>query len=231
MQNVQERNSRKDKMPTPATGYFVNGTKVPGTTTIIGRFKDSGALIYWAWSQGREGKDFRETVKSAGDAGTLAHAMVEADLKGAAVNAANFVGITPEVKNNALQAFKAYESWKKQTKLKVVSLETPLTSAEYMFGGTPDGIVETGGNLAIVDIKTGSGVYRDALLQVAAYAQLWEETNPGQKIKGGFHILRFAKEAGDFAHHFFPNLDEAWDMFLLLRKAYDIDLKLKKRAS
>jgi hypothetical protein len=217
-------------VPTPTEGYFVNGTRVPGTTTIIGRFKDSGALIYWAWNQGREGKDFRETVKSAGDAGTLAHAMVEADLKGTLFTE-NFRDISLEVRHNATQAFKAYQSWKKQTKLKVVSLECPLASAEYLYGGTPDGIVETGGSLAIVDIKTGSGVYRDALLQVAAYAQLWEENNPGQKIKGGFHILRFAKEAGDFAHHFFPNLDEALEMFLLLRKAYDIDLKLKKRAS
>ena len=60
---------------------------------------------------------------------------------------------------------------------------------------------------------------------------LWEENNPGQVIKGGYHILRFAKEAGDFSHHFFPDLSEAWEMFILLRKAYDIDLKLKKRAS
>jgi hypothetical protein len=82
-----------------------------------------------------------------------------------------------------------------------------------------------------VDVKTSSGVYRDNLLQVAAYRHLWEENNPGLKMNGGYHILRFAKEAGDFSHHFYPNLDEAWEMFLHLRAAYDLDLKLKKRAS
>lgn len=36
-------------MPTPAKGYYnAKGQRIPGTTTIIGRFKDSGALIHWA---------------------------------------------------------------------------------------------------------------------------------------------------------------------------------------
>jgi len=36
-------------MPTPKAGYYnVKGERVPGTTTIISRFKDSGALIHWA---------------------------------------------------------------------------------------------------------------------------------------------------------------------------------------
>jgi hypothetical protein len=218
-------------MPTPKAGYFVNGTKVPGVTTIIGRFKDSGALIYWAWQQGKDGKDFRETSKAACDAGTLAHAMVEADLKHTGIDQTLLVGLPLEVKDNAVQAFKAYQSWKQQTKLKVVSLECPLTSEKYLYGGTPDGIVYVDKKLAIVDVKTSSGVYRDNLLQVAAYKALWEETHPEDKIQGGYHILRFAKEQGDFSHHYFPNLDEALEMFLLLRKAYDIDLQLKKRAS
>ena len=100
-----------------------------------------------------------------------------------------------------------------------------------MFGGTPDGIIETGaGKTAIMDIKTSSGVYRDHLLQVAAYKHLWEENNPGLKITGGFHILRFAKEGGDFAHHYYPELEAGWEMFKHLRAAWDYDLLLKKRA-
>ena len=41
-------------------------------------------------------------------------------------------------------------------------------------------------------------------------------------------IKRFAKEHGDFAHHYFPNLDDAWRQFVLFREAYDIDRELKK---
>lgn len=40
-------------MPHPKSGYKVDGKSVPGTTTIIGRFKDAGGLLYWACEQGR----------------------------------------------------------------------------------------------------------------------------------------------------------------------------------
>lgn len=36
-------------MPTPRQGYYnAKGERVPGVTTVLGRFKDSGALIHWA---------------------------------------------------------------------------------------------------------------------------------------------------------------------------------------
>lgn len=36
-------------MPTPRSGYYnANGDRVPSVTTVLSRFKDSGALIHWA---------------------------------------------------------------------------------------------------------------------------------------------------------------------------------------
>src|SRR6185369_1711903 len=36
-------------MPTPTQGYrTADGKRVPGTTTILDRFKDSGGIIWWA---------------------------------------------------------------------------------------------------------------------------------------------------------------------------------------
>ena len=216
-------------MPTSKSGYFVDGSKVPSVTQIVGRFKDSGALIYWAWTQGRDGKDFRETTQKAADSGTICHAMVECDLKGIPYTVEKWY--EDKVVAKAREAFQAYQSWKRQSKLKVISAEIPLTSQKYKYGGTPDGVVEVNGEVAIVDLKTSNGVYRDYLIQVAAYRQLWQENNPELKVNGGYHILRFAKEGSDFAHHFYPDLSEAWEMFLHLRAAYDLDLALKKRAS
>ena len=41
-------------MGRPTLGYRLkDGTKVPGVTTIIGRFKDSGGLLWWAFEQGQ----------------------------------------------------------------------------------------------------------------------------------------------------------------------------------
>jgi hypothetical protein len=96
--------------------------------------------MYWAWSQGKDGKDYRETAANAADAGTLAHRMVECDLRGIPFSVEEWY--ERETIRKAQSAFEAYKSWKKQTNLKVKSLEIPFTSAEFMYGGTPDGIIE-----------------------------------------------------------------------------------------
>ncbi len=80
-----------------------------------------------------------------------------------------------------------------------------------------------------MDWKTSNGIYVDFLCQLGAYALLIEECRPDLYLDGGFHLCRFAKSHGDFAHHYWPNLDEAKRMFILLREAYDIDKALKKR--
>lgn len=37
-------------MPTPKSGYYTrDGKRVPGVTTILGKFKESGGLIHWSW--------------------------------------------------------------------------------------------------------------------------------------------------------------------------------------
>lgn len=37
-------------MPTPKSGYYVDGVRVPSVTTIIKACKSSEALIYWSWN-------------------------------------------------------------------------------------------------------------------------------------------------------------------------------------
>lgn len=218
-------------MATPKQGYFLkDGTKVPGTTTVISRFKDSGALIWWAWNQGKEGKDYRQTSKDAADAGTLAHEMVEAHLRGQEYTPP--LSVPDGVLLKGRGAFQSYLAWEKQTGIKPVPCEEPLVSEAYRFGGTPDAIFQMpDGSLAMGDWKSSNAVYADYLIQLAAYKQLWEENHPDRPITGGHHICRFSKEHGDFAHHFFPNLDEAWEQFKLYLKAYEIDKQLKKRAA
>lgn len=227
-------------MPTPAKGYRLkDGSRVPGTTTIIGRFKDSGGLIHWAWEQGRDGLDYRSTRDSAADAGTLGHWLVEQHIAG--INEGDICAaldgrveaekINPSIAALALKAFESYLGWEKQTKLKIVAQEMTLVSEAYKFGGTPDAIGEIDGKLCILDWKTGNALYRDALIQVAAYKTLWEENNPDKLITGGFHICRFSKEHGDFVHAHYDELELAWRQFILLREAYEIDKVLKKRAA
>lgn len=215
-------------MGRPYKGYEIDGEKVPGVTTVLSRFKESGALMYWAWKQGTEGKDFRETKQAAADAGTLAHDMVEADLYGASFEIG---GASKEAYEKAIGAFKAYQEWKRQTALQVVESEVSLVSRVHGFGGTLDALLVQGA-LSLGDWKTSNSIYADYLLQLAAYQILWEEAHPEQPVVGGFHLLRFSKQADpsdpiSFSHHYWSQLDVAKEQFLHLLAAYKLDKRIK----
>lgn len=222
-------------MPHPKQGYrLADGTRVPGTTTIIGRFKDSGALIRWAWKRGKEhpDEDLYATRDAAANAGTAAHAMVEARIKGDDPECREeLLSLDAAGQSQARNAFGMYEQWAAQSRLEIIDQEMMLVSQKHRFGGTPDAIGRIGGELCLIDWKTSNGVFGDYLLQLAAYRLLWEESHPDQPLTGGFHLCRFAKDYGDFAHHYYRELDHARDMFLHLRAAYEFDKELKKRAA
>jgi hypothetical protein len=228
-------------MATPKGGYFLqNGDRVPGTTTIIGRFKESGALMYWAWDQGRKGLDYKETCRVAADAGTLAHSMAEVQLQGKDPNlvvVGASVYASPEVIAQAKSAFASFLSWKDHSRLEIVHQEIQMVSEEYKYGGTFDGIGLMDGKHSLIDFKTSNSLYSDYLIQLAAYAYLVENgvamdtrEGLGVKLDGGFHLLRFAKENGDFSHHYYPALPEAWEAFKHMRELYELDKVLKRRA-
>ena len=213
----------------PQDGYRNSrGDTVPGVTTIIGRFKESGALLHWAFKQGQSGaKSLYEKRDQAAEAGTLAHDMVFQRLHGDPVTVPD--GTDPKIEEQARNSFDAYLFWESMTKLEIIDQEMPLVSERYQFGGTPDAIGKVNGKLSLVDWKTSNGVYQDYLLQLAAYDILLKECRPDLEITGGFHLCRFAKSFGDFAHHYWPDLTDAGRMFLMLRECYDIDHVLKKR--
>lgn len=215
----------------PKHGYHLaDGTRVPGVTTIIGRFKESGALIHWAWEQGRDGADYRAVRDAAAQAGVLAHAMVEAHLRGESPD--DVAEKAPaDIRGKAETAFLSFLTWADAHKLSVVETEMSLVSEEHEFGGTLDCcVLQLNGELVIGDWKTSGGIYSDHLLQIAAYRGLFEENFPDREIAPGGHIMRFDKHEGDFHHHYFQGLGLEWEQFLLFRKAYENDKIISKRA-
>jgi hypothetical protein len=206
--------------------YKVNGIKVPSVTTILSRFKESGALMFWAWEQGRDGKDFRETRDAAATAGTLGHSMIESTIRNTPFPEEK--DYPPEIWVKSMSSFNAFKEWSRQTQLRPCESEVPLTCACHMLGGCLDAMFIQD-KLAIGDFKTSNGIYSDYLLQLAAYGHLWTVNFPDRPITGGYHILRLSKVGGDFAHSFWPELNDAWKMFEHLRAAYDLDKKVKER--
>lgn len=220
-------------------GYYnAAGDKLPGTTTIIGRFKESGGLVQWAYKSGRDherlvhqGKEaprhLYDVVDQAALAGNIAHDMIEAHILGK-----EFKPEAPdEILKRAQNSFAQFLEWREQSRIEIVATERAYVSERHQFGGTVDAIGRDGkGRIVLLDWKTSNAVYQDYLIQLAAYALLLEECAPDWTPQG-FHLLRVAKESADFAHHFFGELEDAKRAFILMRELYKLDAGLKKRAA
>ena len=203
-----------------------SGRRIPSVTTIISRFKDSGGLLYWANQQGLEGKTLDESRSEVTTPGTIGHQMVEAHIHGQEYSPEQYPA---DLVAKARAAFAAYLTWERMTAIAFRHTEVALTSERHRFGGTFDAIGMIGNELVMCDWKCANAVYADHLYQLAAYKILWEENYPEHPIVGGFHLCRFAKEQGDFSHHFFPSLDEEAETFLVMRSLYDRVKKTEKR--
>jgi hypothetical protein len=212
-------------MPTAPKGYFTkDGKRVPSVTTILGKFKEAGGLMHWAWECGVKGLDYRAVRDAAADAGTLAHAAVDDWIHQRPVT---FNG--DDVAKKAKIAFEAFLEWANQTQLVVTHTEMPLVSEKYRFGGTFDAILVKG-KRSMGDWKSSNAIYAEYLAQVAAYGILWEENHPEEPIDGGYHLLRFDKTFGDFHQHWWGELEAGKRYFLNLRAAYEDAAELKQRA-
>ncbi len=206
-------------MPTPKAGYFLkDGTKVPGTTTICSAYKDSGGLIHWAWNQGKQGLDYRETRDKAGDIGTAAHAMVEAHIRGRA--------LPSPISAEAERAFQGYLRWERENKIQILEQEIQLVSEEFRYGGTLDAVGVIDGKYVLLDWKTSKGIYKNYILQLAAYKNLWDENCFGREITGGAWLVRFSKSDSVCEPYPFEDLTEAWEQFKDARRMYARELKL-----
>ena len=216
-------------MARPKGGYkTADGTKIVGVTTLINRFQEVGGLLYWAFEQGKAAErgeieklyDRRDTAAAYG---TQVHNLVEAHISGKYLDLSMSI---PEVR----QGFDNYLSWERDSKIKIDKQEIPLVSEKYGYGGTLDAPGhDSQGRRIIADWKTSDKVYPNHLLQLAAYGQLWNENYPDDPVTGGFHLCKFSKTFGDFAHFHFAELDDAWKQFKLFLQCYQIDKRLKKR--
>ena len=210
-----------------------DGTRVPSVTTITGRFKDSGGLLRWANNEGLAGRKLYEDT-SALEIGSIVHDLVETFVHGGERAVAKHP-ILRDLEGDLLEPVKsgygAFVEWWRGGRFSVVATEVPFVSEKHKFGGTIDCIVVDGqGRLALADWKTSNALSSDYICQIAAYGQLWNEVSPkDKKLTGGFHLVRFAKQHGDFTHKWFPELNAGWRMFLNLRAAYEEDKELKKR--
>lgn len=220
------------------------GQRVSGTTTIIGQNLgwNKQQLMWWANQMGLEGKNHRDVAKKEADAGTLAHTMIEADIKQREMPE----GFPKDIVDKAKVCYLNFLEWKEQIHFNPIHTEVHLISEKYQYGATPDCIAEINGKLSLFDWKTSSGLYPDMLIQLAAYEQAWEENHMEygideynltpeegccctEPLEGGFYLLRIGKEDASWHYHHWDALPEAWECFKHLNELHKLQKVLKKK--
>ena len=136
-----------------------DGKVVPGATTITGLL-NKPYLIRWANQLGLEGIDSSKYTDEAASTGTLAHAMIQADLDGSKVDYSLY---SPLQVSNAENAVLSWYEWKKHHDIKPLLCEQPFVAdtlpspfIEDMpgYGGTVDCYCELDGKKTLLDFKT-----------------------------------------------------------------------------
>lgn len=201
----------------------------PSTTQITGRWKAPYGLYWWHWEGGKNGYTYNSGygTKDALDIGQYVHDGIEARIHGQPDPP-----VPEEHREVVLESLEEWqEVWDGSVK-EVVATELPLQSARHKFNGTIDCVVrDHKKRLAIWDWKTAKklALYTDSVWQVASYKILWDE-NYLDEIDGTCRIVKIARETGRVAEYRLKGLGPEVELFLLLRKAYDLDKLVAKRA-
>lgn len=209
-------------MATPTEGYFVtlpDGTKkkVPSVTTILGvglGGYSQGALMFWSWKEGVEGRDYRETRDKAASTGTVAHSMIEAYLHGQEYVPDPELILTDDLLLESETAFGAFVDWHGSHEVVIYEQEQRLVSERYLYGGCFDALGTLDGSPCLFDWKSSKDIYSSYPVQLAAYYNLIHENRPLAMRPRKAVIVRVGKAGGFRTVELDLNdLEFSWNMF------------------
>lgn len=220
----------------PKGGYKLDGVRVPGVTTVLRQWgSKTEALVWWGFRQGQENPDASspyDVMDAAADVGTAVHDAIEAALEIADDEAAREVLITHEklaTDDQVQRAFRALDGffqWRDMAHFEVVETEIVMVSPRFRCGGTVDVVGRTPAGLTMIDWKTTGGVYREHLVQLAAYEAMWNEAGR-ERLAGGINVLRVDPKTGGFEHRWWDTLQGWLPIFEACRALHDLDKEFK----
>lgn len=201
------------------------GVIFPGVTTITrewGEGKES--LIKWANRLGLDGIDALKYRDDKADIGTLAHAFITDHYKGIETDISDY---TEKQISQAQNAALSYWNWEKQHKFEFIFAEEALVSEAYEYGGTIDIHAIIDGIREIIDLKSGSGIWPEHLVQVdGGYRRLMLENDYQVERARIINIPRAATE--NFTEQVIGDTDIYWEIFKNLLSIYKLKKRLRK---
>ena len=130
--------------------------------------------------------------EKAGELGTGVHKLIET-LCNEAIQA-NGGLLKPDTKSDNAQVQK-FIDWALEKNVRFIESEKMVYSRESWYAGTFDLILEIDGKKYIADIKTSSGIYPEAYLQMAAYQNALAEMGEHEDIQGAA-VINLDKKGG-----------------------------------
>ena len=202
-----------------------SGELVPSVTTILSLL-NKPALVKWANNLGLQGIDVTKYVDILADAGSLAHDMILDYFRGIITDTSE---CSQDVIKKAENAFLSFLEWAKQRKLEPVLVEHEMVSETKKYGGKCDWYGYEDGIKTLLDFKTGSGIYEEHAIQLAAYKTLVEyDFAVPYKVERAM-ILRIPRtEDEKFEIKVWTNLDKQWEIFKRLLEIYQLQKEIKE---
>jgi len=163
-------------MAAPVKRQYLDGKgkKLPSVTEILGNLGwKYQVLIHWANKVGRQGLTMREASGDAAKVGSIAHDRIEAFVNGGLLRRTTEA---QDLWDRSTVAFESFLTWYDANgyRIQVIETECLMTDQELGYGGTADLVCLLDGVPAILDYKTGSGIYPEVAVQLEAYCTLWE---------------------------------------------------------
>lgn len=148
--------------------------------------------------------------EEAADIGTLAHAWIEAHLRGTEIG----LEALPLLARNAVDAFL---EWEKAHNLEVIKTEQTFYNCRLHYAGTADCVAKVDGELTLLDWKTSSGIYMEMAVQAWGYA-LADESEHADRLYRQVAVGRFGKdgtpEVRIFKRNEFPGIEISRDVLI-----------------
>lgn len=230
--------------------YRLDGSWVPGVTTLIKKGLPKPALPYWSARTVAEwvadNPDLTEELKRLGGRGPAVAFLKElpwqkrddAAIRGTDVHALAerlAHGEEVEVPEHLAGHVQGYVDWLDANQPEVLLTERPVASRQWRYAGTFDLVAKLDGVTWLLDVKTSSSVYGSTALQLTAYgnAEFYlaedgtEQPLPAIERYGVLHVTEY----GTTLHYLPASSNEAaWRDFLHVqfvgRHAKEIDTYL-----
>ena len=224
--------------------YELDGKRLYGVTTILSVLAKP-ALIQWSANMAidfiqvalnekleltpellKDARNaHRKKKETAGDWGTEMHAWIEKEVKARISKEDSSLLMPTDEKQK--ECAENFLKWIDSNKVTFLESEKHLYSKDLFLGGIVDLVCEIDGQVWIVDVKTGSGIYFEAFWQMGGYELLLKEMGFEKPVTG--YIVLNLKKDGTFTERRSISNEDNKKGFLACLDIYRISEKVKNQ--